>query len=383
VAAPGASGSRRFGGGALLVGLACLVIGAAAGVAAGYALHDSGSETRSPLERVAAAASADPTPGDATTETVGGPASPADERSQHDAALMNRVPASDLPCSPREPEGNALATVICGPTPEDIVTIYAAFPSTAALREEYAGVLSEVGVKEGQTLSPCPNVVPSTFGITRGEVVVGNLVCFEYEGRQWIGWTNEPLKEFVFANAPEGMSATTLHEWWQKTTRPILSDNEVAFYARVPESHRASCTFDFVSFSPVQAVPPPERGSEATCVVANPEKPDDSNSRIGVKYTQHFGAEAMNRAYAAAREELGAKADAGRCPNSPPGEGVWKQDGKDAGRYACAMSQQQPVIAWTTDAVMILSLALGTSDLTLEALWEWWAKESGPLFRSG
>lgn len=394
-----------------LVALLCLVVGVAGGIAIGYSLDDDDGDsavvTASPLAKFAAAAAVDPSPGTETTtdgettdtgnettdtetetttettDTTGTGTTAPREPTPTDLAVMNRVPATDLPCRADAPDAGATTFVVCGRSNEDVLSFYLKFDSTAALRAAYADVLSEVGVTEGQTPASCPNVVPSDLAITRGGITTGKLVCFELDGKQGIAWTSEPLNTLVLARAPEGMSAIELHEWWQQTDRPVLTDDEVAFYGRVPESHRADCTLSFVSFSQVQAVSPPERGSEATCFVPVPDSASGSTGRIGVNYTQHFNPEAMNRDYAALQSDWGTTPDSGNCTTTPPGEGTWQQGDQDIGRVACTNNQQLPVMTWTTDPVNIVSLAVAAPGMSLSDLWDWWVNESGPLFRNG
>ena len=295
-------------------------------------------------------------------------------------ALADRIPAGDQPCGFIQPSEGAWV-IRCQPA-DGVVSLYRKFDSTAELRADYAAFLEESGISEGQTPSPCPNTVPSDQAVTRAELTVGRLQCYEFEGQQWIVWTSEPLNAMGLASGPKDMSAAALYEWWQTTQRPVLTDAELGFYARVPENHRADCDFRYVSYSEVQAVPPPENGSTALCYLP---VSSGSNEVVyqTVVYTQHFNAEKMAAAYAKTKALWGVTDNTGDCTTAPPGEDIWNQDGKDAGRFACTTYEDLPVMAWTTDAVNIISFSIAATGQTLAQLWDWWTTESGPLYRSG
>ncbi len=370
------SGRRRSGWVLGLAALVCVVVGGVVGFAVSELAGDaSGTDELSSVERYA----------DISQDGAERSATQAAEPTPTESALFNRVPATDRPCSVTSPDAAVVgmtATVICG-SQTSVQAIYEQYDSTAALRASYDGLLGEIGIEEGQAPTPCPNTVPSDSAVERNGVVTGRLACFESGGRQWIVWTSEPLNTLVVARGADGMSAIAVHEWWQQTDRPILTDDELVFFARVPEGHRAACDFRFVSFSQVQSVPPPERGSTALCFLPSTTSPDDPLQNMAVVYRQHFTAEAMNADFSAIKSRWGVTPDAGTCPESPPGEGTWNQGGATAGSYACAVVEGRAVMAWTTDPVTIMSFAIAALDMTMADLWEWWANESGPLYRKG
>ena len=396
--APDAGGGGFRRGLLVIVALGCLALGALGGIAISSALEDdASSEAALPAQqqRIARAA-VDSITGSETTETTettttdtitttesgaGGIGTTEAEPSATTIALVNRVPASDQPCKFLAIDGQEAGMVVCG-TQNGVVSLYQKFESTSALRVAYADLLSP-GITSGQTPTPCPNLVPSELALSRGGLTIGSLHCYELDGRQWIAWTNEPLNTLGFAAGADGMSAIALFEWWSATDRPILTDDEVAFYGRVPEGHRATCDFRFVSFSQVQAVPPPDQGSTALCFVPNPKSPDDVKANMGVVYSHHPSPAAMSTAYSAIRDRWGVTPNSGDCKVGQPGEGPWQQDDVTVGRYVCAVSQGAPAMAWTTDPVSILSLAVAGPGMTLADLWNWWADESGPVYRSG
>jgi hypothetical protein len=380
-----------------VIAAASLAVGAVGGVVVATALDDDEAEASrvdSPLA-VYARTSFDPTPGpgdttdttatdttttDTTTETTDTETTtdttttptdtpaPTDDPPADLVALQARVPATDQPCRYEVLEGFEDLVLICAG--QGVVSVYETYKGANQLRAVYADVVRDAEAT-GTLGTSCPDALPSDQEIVRGGVTTGRLLCLEYEGRPFLAWTSEPLRTLVVAFGATGSPMSDLYAWWEQAPRPALTDDELAFYAAIPEDQRASCDFVWAGLSDT-------RSRAARCVAPSPLDPAMS---IELGYAQWANADELSSDYADGLELFGISRDSGRCPGEPPGEGVWQQSGRTAGRVGCA-ALEFPVLVWTTDALTIKSAALALG-MDLDELWTWWTGQPGRLYPKG
>lgn len=140
-----------------------------------------------------------------------------------------------------------------------------------------------------------------------------------------------------------------------------LGDAVESLLAHIPESHRDACRPDL-------------RHDEVDAIMS--VRCDLSNG-ITVVYTQLASDAAVAERYGSRLEIASVAKDTGDCSLELPGEEAYSIGGEPAGRLVCYDSYGTDSFHWTHDASGIYSQALLEGDL--DALWSWWASESGPI----
>ncbi len=164
------------------------------------------------------------------------------------------------------------------------------------------------------------------------------------------------------AVAADSRPGSTTPEWARKI---------IGLLAYVPESYRTSCEIFDTTGDPTLA---PFADHVETSLRCHPQSGADL-----VFYTEFDDVDVMDEAFDAYNPTEGD--GSGDCPDT----GTWDQDGVDAGRWMCYLSDKVPnvdeaaVVNWTHDASAILSNSVRFDDDS-DALDAWWeSDEAGPL----
>jgi hypothetical protein len=154
---------------------------------------------------------APPPPAPVQPAAAGG--SDADER-----RLLEHVPVGiRADCGTTAYHGEqALAAVDCSQA--DVSDLhYELFASKADLEEHWAVRRNAAGGADGD----CARGEAGESEYTRdGDGVVGDLVCYEGEGKSWLEWTHEPTLVYAYA-ARSGGDLAALHAWWADVPGPV------------------------------------------------------------------------------------------------------------------------------------------------------------------
>ena len=152
---------------------------------------------------------------------------------------------------------------------------------------------------------------------------------------------------------------------------PKWAQKIIGVLAFVPESYRGSCEIFDTASDPTLA---PFEADIVASVRCHP-----SSGADWVFYTEFDDTGVMDEAFDAFHPTEGD--GSGDCPES----GTWDQDGEDAGRWACYLSdkvygvEEAAIVNWTHDESAILSNTLREDDDS-DALDAWWSSdEAGPL----
>ena len=153
-------------------------------------------------------------------------------------------------------------------------------------------------------------------------------------------------------------------------TDPPESDfpdaDEAALLEFVPEAFRDTCTRPF---------------GEGVDVVADVDCFPTDTGADQTGYNQFANLEIMNQSYDTTRDFLEIPASQGQCAEAEqwPADGTYTIGEETAGRIMCTDTFTGSSIIWWTDELLnIKSVAIST-DGDREALYEFWANESGPV----
>jgi hypothetical protein len=184
------------------------------------------------------------------------------------------------------------------------------------------------------------------------------------------------MHKTALAIAPEGMAMTDLHTWWQSAVRPLLQEDELAFFDAIPTGHRDTCSFKYKTSQTPVATPLTSLSSTGC-----------GGLEIGrlVIYVDYASTEAMHASYDQVLAKFNIQKDTGSCPDTLPSEGPWNRSGTTLGRFYCFTATIEgtsiATIGWDTDPLSISALAIGGRDVTVQDLHTWWTAEAGPVYQ--
>jgi Protein kinase domain len=228
---PGYGGPPPGGGGGnrgLIIGIVGAVVLIAAAVV-GFLLFtgdDDEPEPQADVTSPAVTSPASPPTSPATTSPVTSPSTPEDggdggafPAAGDEEFVFKHIPLDIQPTCQREtqdlmPKG-ASAGIACSPNGNkaDFIAFYK-FPTLPQMNRHYNGDISFVDATKG-TGSCSEGGIPSETTYTRGEkeLVVGRILCFNFEGTARINWTNNKL--IIYSQAGHfGGNLTGLADFW-------------------------------------------------------------------------------------------------------------------------------------------------------------------------
>jgi hypothetical protein len=247
------------------------------------------------------------------------------------------------------PAGAAVG-LVCRPSEGASRVTFLRYPTTDALTQAFDQRLP-AGVTRDST-DDCADVVDVEHPYTTAQTMSGNVACFHQNGHSVLVWTMPSVTTLGVAERDDRQDQL-LYDWWNVGYRVRLdqgadpatfTEEQSALLAHVPEAVRTTCQSAELLQSATASL---------TC----------SSGNTDVFYTSYPDAATMSSVYEAQRAASGVVTDSRvSAPDACPGEGPYRADGADAGRFLCYTDKGVARATWTDGQFSILAEAIRTDD---------------------